>query len=38
MKTVVVTGGAGFLGSSTVNLLVKKGYNVKIVDDFSKPG
>lgn len=37
MKTVVVTGGAGFLGSSTVRLLVEKGYNVRVVDDFSKP-
>jgi len=30
---VLVTGGAGFIGSHTVDLLIKEGYDVKIVDD-----
>ena len=31
---VLVTGGAGFIGSYTVDLLVEKGYDVKILDNF----
>jgi len=34
-QTVLVTGGAGFIGSWTCELLVGSGYNVVIVDDFS---
>ncbi len=34
-KTVLVTGGAGFIGSHTVDRLVNKGYSVKILDDLS---
>ena len=37
MKTIVVTGAAGFIGSCLVSRLNKAGYdNVVVVDDFSK--
>ena len=35
METVLVTGGAGYIGSHTVLDLIKKGFDVIIVDDFS---
>jgi len=35
MKTVLVPGGAGYIGSHTVLDLIKKGFNPIIVDDFS---
>ncbi|MET1160003.1 MAG: SDR family NAD(P)-dependent oxidoreductase [Thermoprotei archaeon] len=35
VSVVLVTGGAGFIGSWTCELLVEKGYDVVIVDDFS---
>jgi len=35
MKTIVVTGGAGFIGSHAVVELVRSGYRPVIVDDFS---
>lgn len=35
MKTVVVTGGAGFIGSHIVDALVESGVEVVVVDDFS---
>lgn len=35
MKKVVVTGGAGFIGSHLVEELAKQGYNVIILDDLS---
>jgi len=34
-RTVLVTGGAGFIGSWTVELLVEKGYRVIVYDNFS---
>lgn len=34
-KTVLVTGGAGFIGSHVVDRLVSEGYSVKILDDLS---
>lgn len=33
LDKVLVTGGAGFIGSFTVDLLVEKGYDVAILDD-----
>ncbi len=35
MKTILVSGGAGYIGSHTVLDLIKKGFNPIIVDDFS---
>jgi UDP-glucose 4-epimerase len=35
MENILVTGGAGFIGSSLVNSLVKKNYNVIIIDNLS---
>lgn len=35
MKTVLVTGGCGFIGSWTTRLLVSKGISVRILDDLS---
>ncbi len=32
INDILVTGGAGFIGSHTVDLLIEKGYNVKILD------
>lgn len=34
-KTVIVTGGAGFIGSNLVELLLDNGFVVKVVDNFS---
>jgi UDP-glucose 4-epimerase len=35
MKRVLVTGGAGFIGSNTVDLLVGAGYDVSVADNLS---
>ena len=37
MSLVLVTGGAGFIGSHTVDKLVELGYDVRILDNFQKP-
>jgi len=34
---VLVTGGAGFIGSYTVDLLLQRGYDVRILDSLEKP-
>lgn len=34
---VLVTGEAGFIGSHTIDLLLKRGYEVKILDSLEKP-
>ena len=35
MKTILVTGGAGYIGSHTVIELLDKGYDVVIVDNLA---
>ena len=34
---VLVTGGAGFIGSHTIDLLLEKGYSVRILDTLEPP-
>jgi len=33
MKNIIVTGGAGYIGSHVVNLLIDKGYKVTVIDN-----
>jgi dTDP-glucose 4,6-dehydratase len=32
-KRVLITGGAGFIGSHTVDNFLKKGFNVRVIDN-----
>jgi len=33
MKNILITGGAGYIGSHVTNLLINKGYNVTVIDN-----
>lgn len=37
MNKILVTGGAGFIGSHTVDRLIEIGFNVRILDNLQKP-
>ncbi|MDP2364619.1 MAG: SDR family NAD(P)-dependent oxidoreductase [Ignavibacteria bacterium] len=37
MSLVLVTGGAGFIGSHTVDRLIERGFDVRIIDNLQKP-
>ena len=34
---VLITGGAGFIGSHTADRLLKEGYEVRVLDSLQKP-
>ncbi len=38
MKNIIVTGGAGFIGSHLVNRLLKEDYNVIVIDKLTYAG
>ena len=35
VQNILITGGAGYIGSHIANYLQKKGYNIFIIDDLS---
>ena len=37
IRSILVTGGAGFIGSHTVDLLIERGYRVRILDSLERP-
>ena len=37
MKKVLVTGGAGFVGFNLCKQLIKKDYEITVIDNFSRP-
>lgn len=37
MKRILITGGAGFIGSHTADRLLQLGYGVRVLDNLSKP-
>ena len=37
MKHILVTGGAGFIGAHTVDLLLSCGYQVRVLDNLTPP-
>lgn len=37
LKRILITGGAGFIGSHTADLLLSKGYQVRVLDNLSEP-
>ncbi|WP_303741869.1 NAD-dependent epimerase/dehydratase family protein, partial [uncultured Duncaniella sp.] len=36
MKNILITGGAGFIGSNVALKLIEKGYYVRVLDNLSK--
>ena len=38
MRTALITGGAGFIGTNTAERLLADGWRVRILDDLSRPG
>ena len=37
-KSILITGGTGFIGSNTAEYFLKKGWKVTIFDNFSREG
>ncbi|MBU0569647.1 GDP-mannose 4,6-dehydratase [Patescibacteria group bacterium] len=37
-KKILITGGAGFIGSNSATYFLKKGWKVVVLDNFSRPG